>query len=75
MITTYSYDRSNRLTGLNAGGTLTTLTVDGAGNRTLEQSPGETTSFSWDAVGRMYLLGSGTNGRYYDPSVGEFIQV
>jgi RHS repeat-associated protein len=53
MITTYTYDRANRLTLSNAGGTLTTYTVDAAGNRTLQQSPGDSTYLDWDAVGRL----------------------
>jgi YD repeat-containing protein len=53
MLTTYTYDRANRLKLANAGGALTTYTVDAAGNRTSMQTPTETTYYTWDAPGRM----------------------
>ena len=53
MITTYTYDRANRLKTVNAGGSITTYTQDAAGNRIQKQSPSEFTVYDWDAQSRM----------------------
>ena len=53
MITTYTYDRANRLKQANAGGAITTYTFDAAGNRTAQISPIDTIYFTWDAQSRM----------------------
>ena len=53
MITTFTYDRANRLQLANAGGSLTTYTFDAAGNRTGMQSSLDTVYYTWDAAGRM----------------------
>jgi RHS repeat-associated protein len=53
MLTTYTYDRANRLTRADAGGVVTTYTVDAAGNRTGESSPTRSIAYTWDAAGRL----------------------
>jgi YD repeat-containing protein len=54
MITTYTYDRANRLQFADAGGAVTTYTNDLAGHRTAELRPSsDSTYYAWDAAGRM----------------------
>ena len=53
MITTYTYDKANRLQTANAGGSLTTYTYDAAGNRLSQQSSADTIYYTWDAQSRM----------------------
>jgi YD repeat-containing protein len=59
--TAYSYDAANRLTA--AGGT--TYTNDADGNRTQQTAGGQTTTYGWDAFGRLTGL-NGAAGYVYD---------
>ncbi|MHB8420968.1 MAG: RHS repeat-associated core domain-containing protein [Myxococcales bacterium] len=53
-LTTYSYDPNKRLTSVTfQDGSQYVFAFDTRGHRTLEQSPDETRSFTYDALGRM----------------------
>jgi YD repeat-containing protein len=53
MITTYTYDRANRLKTVNAGGSVTTYTHDRAGYLIQKQSAIDLTEYTWNAAGDM----------------------
>jgi YD repeat-containing protein len=78
MVTTYSWDLENRLTGVVLpGGTLNTMTYDGNGKRHSYADSVELRTFFWDGenIARQ-INASGVTDRSYtlDPQVhGEFI--
>src|SRR5882757_1134012 len=53
MLTTFTYDRANRLKTANAGGSITSYQHDSAGNRTSVATPTGLTEYTWDAADRM----------------------
>ena len=53
MLTTFTYDKANRLQTATAGTVVTTYMHDAAGHRTKVQSPSDLTEYTWDAPGRM----------------------
>jgi RHS repeat-associated protein len=53
MLTTFEYDKANRLQRSTRGSVVTTYTFDAAGNRTSQISPSETIDYTWNAAGQM----------------------
>jgi RHS repeat-associated protein len=70
VVTSYSYDTLNRLTGETIGGTPKTWTYDNNGNRLTQLAGGVTTNYSYNAVDELCWLKAPGSGACTSPPAG-----